>query len=90
MSNKTVVIDLPDALTSAMNIPQQDIPDFVKKTLAVELYREGKLSLGKAAELAGAANKWEMLAILNERKVPLQYTAEDAEMDIKSLSEVVR
>lgn len=48
------------------------------------MYREGILSLGKAAEFAGATNKWEMLTILNERKVPIHYTSEDAEEDLKT------
>ena len=42
----------------------------------VELYREGKLSLGKAAEVAGVRNKWEMLMLLNEKGVAIDYTAE--------------
>ena len=42
----------------------------------VELYREGKLSLGKAAEVAGVRNKWEMLMLLNEKGVVIDYTAE--------------
>jgi len=88
--NKTVTINLPDDFLAAVKIKQRELPDFVKKILAVELYREGLLSLGKAAELAGASNKWEMLTILNERKVPLHYTAEDAEDDLKTLKKVVR
>jgi predicted HTH domain antitoxin len=40
------------------------------RSLAVELYREGRLSLGKAAELAGSNGKWEMLMQLSKRRVP--------------------
>ena len=54
-------------------------------TPAVELYREGRLSLGKAAELAGIKSKWEMLMLLNERGVPLDYTARDAKKDLQTL-----
>lgn len=88
MTNKTVTIDIPD--TIAAKFKKQDLPEYVKKTLAVELYREGVLSLGKAAELAGVSNKWEMISLLNERNVPLNYTAEDAEEDLKTLKEVVK
>jgi len=62
---------------------------FIKRSLAVELYREGRLSLGKAAELAGIKSKWEMLMLLSERGVPLDYTADDAEMDFKTLKSVL-
>jgi predicted HTH domain antitoxin len=60
-----------------------------KGTLAVELYREGKLSLGKAAELAGTKSKWEMLMLLSVRGIPLDYTADDAEKDLKTLEVVL-
>ncbi|MDD2755373.1 MAG: UPF0175 family protein [Methanothrix sp.] len=62
---------------------------FIKRSLAVELYREGRLSLGKAAELAGTKSKWEMLMLLRERGVPLDYTADDAEKDFKTLKSVL-
>ena len=59
------------------------------RSLAVDLYREGRLSLGKAAELAGARSKWEMLMLLSERGVPLDYTANDAEKDLLTLKVVL-
>jgi AbrB family looped-hinge helix DNA binding protein len=57
--------------------------------LAVDLYREGSLSLGKAAELAGTKSKWEMLMLLSERGVPLDYTADDAKKDLQTLKSVL-
>jgi len=59
------------------------------RSLAVELYREGRLSLGKAAELAGARSKWVMQVLLSERGVPLDYTADDAEKDFHTLKSVL-
>ncbi len=87
---RTSTIDIPDSLAATVTVEQRELPGFIKKTLAVELYREGKLSLVKAAELAGASNKCEMVAFLNERNVPLRYTAEDAKNDLKTLKEVAR
>ena len=63
---------------------------YVKRSLAMELYREGKLSLGKAAELAGAGSNWEMLLLLSERGVPLDYTAGDAKDDLRTLKELLK
>jgi predicted HTH domain antitoxin len=60
-----------------------------KRSLAVDLYREGKLSLGKAAELAGTRSNWEMLMLLSERGVTLDYTADDAEKDFRTLKSVL-
>ena len=53
-----------------------DDQDYFEWWGLVELYREGKLSLGKAAEVAGVRNKWEMLMLPNEKGVPIDYTAE--------------
>ena len=49
---------------------------------AIELYREGKVSLGKAAQLAGLSLK-EFLYELRKRGIPINYTREEAEEDIK-------
>jgi predicted HTH domain antitoxin len=59
------------------------------RSLAVDLYREGRLSLGKAAELTEAKSKWEMLMLLSERGVPLDYTVDDAEKDLRTLDSVL-
>ncbi|WP_297071377.1 UPF0175 family protein [Thermococcus sp.] len=48
----------------------------------IELYREGKLSLGKAAQLAGLGVR-EFLYELRRRGIPINYTMEEAEEDTK-------
>lgn len=79
------VITLPDTILSSIKIRKSDLNQFLRRTLAVALYREGRLSLGKAAELAGVRNKWEMILMLDEKGVPLDYDAEDAEADLRTL-----
>ena len=82
-------VNLPSSLLAAIKVGEDELDLFVRRSLAVELYREGKLSLGKAAEVAGVRNKWEMLMLLNEKGVPIDYTVEDAEKDLKTLKEVL-
>ena len=82
-------VSLPDSFLAAAKIREAEVDIFVRRALAVELYREGKLSLGKAAEVAGVRNKWEMLMLLNEKGVAINYTAKDAENDLKTLKEVL-
>ena len=82
-------IDLPGSVLDLIRVDKDQLGPYIKRSLAVELFREGKLSLGKAAELAGMKNKWEMLALLSERGVPLDYTAKDAEKDLQTLEEVL-
>ena len=51
---------------------------------AIELYREGKVSLGKAAEFAGLSVR-EFLYELRKRDVPINYMLEEAIEDIKAI-----
>ncbi len=51
----------------------------VKK--AMEMYREGKVSLWKAAEMAGISYR-EALEQLKLRNIPFRYDVEDLEADI--------
>lgn len=78
-------ITLPESVIQAIRVREADLDRFIRRILAVELYREGRLSLGKAAEVAGARNKWEMVMLLDEKGVPLDYSAEDAEQDLNTL-----
>jgi len=80
---------MPGSILALIKVDRDQLGPFIKRSLAVELYREGKLSLGKAAELAGAKSKWEMLMLLNERGVPIDYTSEDAKDDLQTLKEVL-
>lgn len=50
---------------------------------AVEAYREGTVTLSRAAEIAGIT-VWEMIDLLAQRKVPTQYEIEDLEEDLKA------
>lgn len=50
---------------------------------ALKLYQEGKISIGKAAEIAGVS-LWEILDTILKRKIPLQITRDDLEEDLKA------
>lgn len=64
-----------------------NINETAKQALAVELYREGKISLGLLAEMLGMgvieADAW-----LAERGVALNYSAEDFDADRERLAEI--
>lgn len=51
---------------------------------ALELYRNGTITLSRAAEIA-ELSIWEIIDALEKRKVTLQYNAEDFEEDMKTL-----
>src|SRR5207248_7670242 len=82
-----VTISLPRSLLPAAGVREEELDHVLREALAVDLYRRGQLSLGKAAELAGAATKMEMAAVLAKHDVWLDYTADDAFADADSLAE---
>lgn len=74
MSQVEIKLEVPEFLVGTVDIDKNKLGEYIRQTLAVELYREGKLSLGKAKELAGLENKWEMIQLLSSRGVPLDYS----------------
>jgi predicted HTH domain antitoxin len=49
----TVNVDLPADLVSAAKLDQGDVSQEAAKFIALELFREGTVSIGRAAELCG-------------------------------------
>jgi predicted HTH domain antitoxin len=89
MSQMAVNLEVPKFLMGAVDVDKKDLGNYIRQTLAVELYREGRLSLGKAKELANLDNKWEMIQLLNLRGVALDYSAMDAENDLETLDSIL-
>lgn len=58
------------------------------EALAIEGYREGKLSLGKFAELLGFPTTHEADRWLAERGVALNYSEDDFRQDCRTLDEL--
>lgn len=84
-----VSVDLPRDLINIFKIREKDFPSVVRETLSAELYREGLVSIGKAAEIAGVSI-WEMQEILAKRKIPLHYYPEDLKNDAQTLKKVMK
>ncbi len=81
------------APTANLEIPQ-DILDSARLTvdqvlveLAVHLYEQGRLSIGKAHELADMS-LWEFRQLLGFRRIPPHFTAEDLEQDLETLRQL--
>lgn len=52
---------------------------------AFKLYQEGKISFGKAAQLANRTY-WDMLDLMKKYNVTLNYNVEDLKADFKTIS----
>ena len=63
-------------------------PKVLREIIAVNLYKDGLISLGKTSEIAGVS-KWEMFDILAAKKIPVQYYPEDLEEDIETLKSLL-
>ena len=80
---------------STLNIPQ-DILDSarltineLKRELAISLYAQGRLSVGKARELA-EMSLWEFRQLLAFRRISPHYDSTDLEEDVATLRELGR
>lgn len=78
------------AATHYLEIPQ-DVLDSARLTadqllveVAVHLYEQGRLSIGKAHELAGLS-LWEFRQLLGFRRIAPHFDAEDLQQDLETL-----
>ena len=63
MSTLTVALDLPRDLLGALDVPQAGLEARLRELIALELFREGRISSGKGAELLGIS-KLEFIHLL--------------------------
>lgn len=85
MDTLQITISLPRSVLAATGVREGDLDRLVRELIAVELYRQGRISLGKATEVAGVSTKWEMIFALARHGVWIDYTADDASHDITTL-----
>ena len=82
---RAVRMEIPqDVLDSArLTVPE------LKVELAVSLYAQGRLSIGKARELAGMT-LWEFRQLLASRHISPHYDVIDLEEDVATLRDLGR
>jgi predicted HTH domain antitoxin len=73
-----------DVLDSARITPSE-----LKVEIAVHLYAQGRLSIGKARELAGMA-LWDFRQLLASRRISPHYDEADLQEDVVTLRELGR
>ncbi len=75
MSVSTLNLELPLELVAPLGADDAERRRILRLELALALYRDGKLSPGHAAELAGVG-RWEFADIAKARAVPTPFTRE--------------
>jgi predicted HTH domain antitoxin len=80
---ETVCIDIPREVLHASRMT----PAEMKTELALLLYQQGKLSFGKAREMAGMS-AWDFQQLLGSRKLNVHYDIEDYQKDLAMLRDL--
>ena len=83
----TVRVELAEELLAAAGIPEGSPSSSAAQLIALELFREHRISLGKAAELSGLSVE-RFMAFSAQREVPLHYTETDWEADQATAKEL--
>jgi predicted HTH domain antitoxin len=74
-----------DRSTAVARLLERGVEDWRNDT-AIRRYRDGDVSLGRAAEIAGVS-LWRFLDILEDRRVEVNYTEADLGTDLAALRE---
>jgi len=82
-------VEIPRAARTAAGISEGEFPEYVREAVAVSLYRSGKVSLGKAVELAGLPSRWEAMALLKRYGAWFDLRAEDIVEDADTLGQLL-
>jgi predicted HTH domain antitoxin len=69
MNTVTVALDLPRNLLGALDVPQTQLEAHLRELIALELFRERRITSGKGAELLGIS-KLEFIYLLARRQIP--------------------
>jgi predicted HTH domain antitoxin len=88
MDKVTVSVELPRSICIAAGVREAELAQSMREALAVDLYRQGRISLGKAAETAGVSH-YEMVQVLAKHDVFLPYDIQDAAADLETLKELL-
>ena len=82
---RSITIQLPQDVLDSARLSVAEL----KLELAVSLYQQGRLSLGKARELAGIS-LWQFRQVLAARRIPPHLQPEDVDADAETLRRLGR
>ena len=85
MSIQTISVDFPNDILLALNESENDLKKRIKVTLAIQLYKLQKLTIGKAAQLSGMS-RFQFEKELSKNKISISnLNEEDVLSDIEKL-----
>ena len=83
--SSTISIEIPREVAHAARMRPRDL----RRELAIYLFQQGRLSFGKAREMAGMT-VWAFQQLLASRGIHVHYDVEDYEEDLTTLKELGR
>ena len=85
MEKKTINIEFPADILLALNETEEELKQHLKIELAVRLYKSGKLTIGKAAQIVGFS-RLQFEEFLSKNEIPISnLTIDDVVKDTKKL-----
>jgi hypothetical protein len=79
-----LTLDLPDELSAALGAFSSDLPRAACEAIALEAYRERKLTTAQLRRLLGFESRYELDGFLKQHEVWLDYTWQDVEQRRKT------
>ena len=76
-----MTLDIPDSVLQGLRIPEGEIAERLRTELAIALYSQGALSLGKAAELA-QVDRMPFGELVGRRGIPRHYGDAELAQDV--------
>lgn len=70
MDKQIVTIDFPSDILLALNENEQELKKDIKLSFAIRLYRMQKLTIGKAAQIAGMS-RYDFETVLSDNKISI-------------------
>jgi predicted HTH domain antitoxin len=80
MNTQRISVDFPADILLALNETENQLVQRIKLALAVQLYKAQKLTVGKAAQIAGLA-RLQFETALAEHNIPVSNLTADEVMD---------
>lgn len=88
MKNITISVDIPYDMLIALNESEQELKHHFQVSIAMMLFQEGKLTLGKAIQLSGLT-RFEFEKSLAKNKIPVSdLNLEQIMSDVDKLANV--
>jgi len=85
MTLQTISIELPSDILLTINESENELRKRIKNSLAIQLYVQEKVTIGKAAQIA-EMSKYQFEALLSENKIPVSLLGiDDILEDIEKL-----